>query len=491
MSALTRRLARLLLVGATVLALAGCGGEDGGDDSASVPDSAQLAPADASVFLAFDTDLEGEQWRQAETLLDRFPSGDKLLTSLREELADEDVSFERDVKPALGPEVGVVVFDIGSDDPAVVLYTQPRDQAKLEALLAKGDEEVVTRDVEGWTVAAETQAELDRFTQGRERGVLADEGDFKDAMGDLEEDAMLAVYVGGEGVRNAVKGQLGGQLAMPGLTEGLDRFRAFALAASAEAQGFRFDALVARDGGLELGEYAPVLDEEVPGKPLFFLSAANLDDPARQALDAARESIPSFASQLAQFERALGLSLEDDVIALLDGELALAVYPETGGPLPVAVDLLLAVDDEAKAERLMERLEALAELGDVGQGSATTIAGVDAHELRFTGEDFSIFWAVSDGKLAVASSPGAFEKLHADSGRLADDPAYGEALETAGVPDRVGAIVYSDIAASAPSLLELAGDDEEIQELRANLAALRWAIFYGSGDRFSGFVRIE
>ena len=57
------------------------------------------------------------------------------------ELEQDDVDFEQDVKPALGPELDIVVLDLGqgadAPDPEVVALLQPGDPAKLDALLEK------------------------------------------------------------------------------------------------------------------------------------------------------------------------------------------------------------------------------------------------------------------------------------------------------------------------------------------------------------------
>src|SRR5687767_3392321 len=100
MGTMPRRLA-LLLIAALALLLPGCGGSENTAASGAA-EVAAIVPADAPLLLAFETDPESEQWRQAEELLDRFPGKDRLLDELRRALAQEGISVEGDVLPALG-----------------------------------------------------------------------------------------------------------------------------------------------------------------------------------------------------------------------------------------------------------------------------------------------------------------------------------------------------------------------------------------------------
>ena len=197
-------------------------------------------------------------------------------------------------------------------------------------------------------------------------------------------------------------------------------------------------------------------------------------------------------------EDALQLSLEDDVIALLDGESALAVYPSSNGDLPVVVDYVLEVDDEQEARRLIERLGALLELSESGSVEQVTVAGLQATRMDFSEAGFSLYWAVFDGKLAVSTEgESGLGALRADTPRLADDAAYSAALDAAEAPDDVAALVYSDVETAVPFFLELAEEEgEEVDaKTRRNLEPLRSLVMYTGEDdaglRLSGFLAIE
>src|SRR5204862_6761321 len=105
---------RLRLLLASLLALvavtaAACGGGGGGGKSSgALPGGASVVPASAPVFISINSDFSSDQWSKATTLAKRFPGLPDLLANLEGQLKQENVSFERDVKPALGPEVDVV-----------------------------------------------------------------------------------------------------------------------------------------------------------------------------------------------------------------------------------------------------------------------------------------------------------------------------------------------------------------------------------------------
>ena len=482
------------LAAATVLGLTACGGDNSSPTAGgTAPETATLAPASSALFVSVDTDFDGAQWQQAQTLLEKFPARDKVIDQLETALADEQVDFERDVVPAVGPEVGLVGFDLTSDDPPVVLFTKSPDTAKLKTLLAKGDNPVVTREVDGWTVAAETAAELDRFDRERGAGALADASDFEDALASVDVDGALLAYVGGAGVQKAFDQGLREEGAPPGLSAKLGTLRSFVMSASAEENGVRFDQAVALGDDLGLDTYTPALDEELPAKPLFFLSAANLDTLVRKGLDLASTSVPNFSEQRAQVEKALGLSLEKDVLPLISGEVALALYGVASGDIPVTVDVLVAVDDEADARRLMERLGALLELGDSGTTTKLQIGGVQATELTFAGQDVSVFWLVDDGKLQLSTSRAGLEALQASSPRLADDAAYKDALDASGAPGEVIGLAYADLRTAVPFFVSLEGEDVDA-DTRANLEPLQSVVASVTQDgdvvRTSGFLGI-
>src|SRR5689334_1402197 len=105
---------------------AGCGGSS--STATSIPAGATVAPATAPVFVTIDTDSGSAQWKQADTLLSKFPAKPKLIDWINRELAKQGVNYEQDIKPALGDELDVVVLGLEEGSRDVVGMLQPKDK---------------------------------------------------------------------------------------------------------------------------------------------------------------------------------------------------------------------------------------------------------------------------------------------------------------------------------------------------------------------------
>ena len=126
-------------VTATVFALAGCGGSSGAGSGSSLGAGAAIAPADSVAFAAVDTDLSSSQWKAVDSLLAEVPGARRAAREAPAERRAEDrLSWANDIKPALGPELDVVVLPQGANGkPQLVGLTQPADASKFDALLRK------------------------------------------------------------------------------------------------------------------------------------------------------------------------------------------------------------------------------------------------------------------------------------------------------------------------------------------------------------------
>ena len=475
------------------IAVAGCGSSGGssGTGSGAIPETANFAPASSSYFVSVNTDVTSDQWHKASVLLKRFPSSDKLVAQLTQELQKQGVSYENDLKPTLGPEVGISGLGLNS---SFVLFTKSPKPDQLEALLKKGPNPAVTRQIDGWVVASDKAATLDLFNEARGNGALGSTSAFKDGISNVQTDGLALAYVPGKTIdAGALKAAQGQPLASGGITKALGKVQSLAASASAEDQGVRFDVTGSVDNAPSSTTFEPTLDQTMPAKPLLFLDVSGLGKALRQALDAYQQQNPSFAQQRAQVEKALGLTLDDDVFPVLDDESAVGVYgAPSGTALPVTIDVAVKAD-EAKATKLMERVGALLELGGSGKASTVDINGLHATELTFSGQDISVLWAVSDGKLLISTSRAGMATLHGSSGKLADDTAYTDALSAAAVPSKVSLLLYSDLQTAVPFFIQAGGGSVDT-ETQANLKPLRSVVASATqdGDSYilSGFVGI-
>jgi hypothetical protein len=553
----TAALPRLLLLLALLLVAfaAGCGGEDEAAESTpaetqpapagepgSAPEGAALVPASAVLMISLDGDFGSEQWLTVQELIGRFPGGQELVDSGLADLAEEGVDFEADVRPALGSEVDIAFLDLPLDtassvegclegaqsgdlgdlpaecapsEPAeakFVLLTKPADPAKLDALLAKvaaqSDEPPARRDVEGWVLLAPTDAIIDEALAGRAQGSLADAPGFAEAMEELPGDAVAKLYVNGapitamleqaitsdpQSAANPILGQLAG-------LGGLD-LQSVALSLLASADGVRLDGVARTGGATAPAPFRTTLHGVAPDGALAFVSFANIRAPIEQLLEAIGQSQPEVDAQLGQIETFLGISIEQDLLPLLEGEHALYVRP--GLPIPEVTLLLSPADPTAAVATLDKVVGAAGAIVAVQGGSETPFASkqtqigdVTARQLDFTGEvPVSVFYAAVGDNLVVTTSVAGIADLQT-GGRLADDPAFQHALEVGDVPAEASGLVFVDFPKVLNLLraLPLENVDEDGQKALDALGALGSLVFYATGEpgvsRVSGFLEI-
>ena len=471
----------IVLACALALVLAACGGSE--ESSATGGESAAaIAPGNATAYVAVDTDLDSDQWQQAQELLDRFPGRERLIGLIQEELGQEDLTWEEDLDPALGPETAVVV--LGGENDAVVL-TQPDDRAKLDALLAQLEEdgdETLAREIEDWTAIAETEAALDAFERGAEAGTLADDDTFQEAMGELPEDALVKAYAAGDELERAVTDATGETT--DSFTGG-GRLVSLSLALEAIDEGAKVSGTTRLEGGTQLEPYEPALLDRVPDDALVVFAFRDL----AQGLEQAR-SAEGVAPAIAQLEQALGVSV-DDLTALFAGESV--VYVRTGTPLP-EVTVLLDVEDAAAGMATLDRLAARVESL---LGATTGTADVDGVPAKYVDvQGIRVSYANLDGVLVVTSGVTGIRDAGEDGDKITDDERFTAAREAAGMGDTTNGLLYVDLKDSVPLIESLAalGDEQIPPEVSANLAPLESFFFYGEQEgevgRFGGILMI-
>jgi hypothetical protein len=490
------RFLHIVVLVAITLAVSGCGSDK---QAGTVPAGADFAPASSAVYISGVTDPSSSQWEKAETLLARFPGRDKLLASFRKDLQKEGLSWERDFKPALGDELSLVLLDFEDADHNYVFFTKPKDEAKFDKFIETGDDPQVHRKIDGWTVFADNKLSLDNFEQARSSGdSLSDKDEFRDAMGSLSEETTLRGYVSGESIYAALRKEA----AADPDTKTFERFsRSFgklesvSFSTAAEDDGVAVEAAYSNTKEYKLGSYKPELDDALPSGALFYLSFGNLEDVFNSVLTSADQSFPQFKAQRSRIEAALGFELKSDLFPLFSKEGAIAVY--RGDELTPNVLFVLRVPDEAKAQRVVDRLAALASLG--GETSRTIrVHGVEAKEITIAEAGISVLAAVSDGKAFVTNSKAALEQALGDTKKLADDAVYQEARDAAGAPDETASFVYANLEGGLPYAFRFAELDEPgsvTPEVRANTKPLRSAVLFAKQDgkrtSLSGFVTIK
>jgi Protein of unknown function (DUF3352) len=481
------RLAAAAPLAALALLAGGCGGSSSGGASGAAA-GATVVPASAAVYLSIDSDLGSDQWKKVDALSKKFPGRAKAL-DFEQQLAKQGLDFQKDVKPALGPEVDVAWLDFADGGKNFVLLTQPKDDAKFEALVAKANKsdptsKAYTEKVGDWEGLAESQATLDRLQSAQNGAKLADDSSFKDAVADLPGEALVKAYVNGGAVRQAVQQGLAPSVRQSGLFgKAIPNLGWLSASASAASNGVGFQAGV-KSSGINAKSYKSELVDRLPAGALADISFNNLASTLRRVLNQA-----GLRAQAAQLEQVLGIS-ESDLLKLLSNEGALAVYPGARGERYPSVELLLTVRDEAKARKLLGRLSALAPMTGA-KVKTVTIAGTAAHELVVNGQ-VSVDYGVFDGVLGVSNSRSALAGLRGGGVKLGSDPVFREARSAAKAPSSTTGFAYVNLPGVFKEVFEYIGADAE---LRANVAPLRSFFAYGArkGDvtHVNGFLEIK
>ena len=452
--------------------LAGCGGSSGaGSGSATIGGGASVAPADAVAFAAVDTNASSSQWQAVNSLLQKFPSHDALMTKLEQSFAQKTkLSWADDVKPALGPELDLVVLPAASNGkPELVGLVQPGDSAKLDALLQKlgasHGKTFVTAQVGGWTAVAGSQAALDAVSGATAH--LSDSNTYQDATAKLSGDALASVYANGTEAHQLL-GSLGKSLPSASSGAQVQWVSADVVAAS---DGLKVDGFVRTQGGAAPAQpYASALVSKIPSGAL-----AVADFNGTTAAAAAAKATAT--GPLASVGKTLG------------GETALYVSP--GDPIPSITLVTQPADPQAAVDALDKAIAGLGSAAGSGTGASS---GLDLGAIL---ANIHVYHAVVGSTLVASTSQQAISDFQGGGQKLADDGAFKDATSAASMPAETNGFVYVNLKDALPLVEGLAGlmGAKLPAGLDGNLAPLHSATAYAvtSGDEtsFTAFVEIH
>ena len=492
----TPRFLTAALLATLAVGLAGCGG-GAATTSASGESGSKLVRSDALAFVAIDSDLDSSQWQQLDELSKKFPGRSKALAQLKQGLAENGVDYEQDVKPALGPEVDIVlVSGPGVGQTSTVGLTKPKDAAKFKALIAKlnaHDQDPSAKPAvykaidDGWYAVSESQAQIDAALTDSGGAALSDNSTFKAALEKLPGEALVKAYVDGRQLNELIQAQ-SQKSASPfdPSTLGLDKLEFVAASTSAESDGIRARGVTsgADVGG---GEFSSKLLDGVPGDALAFLNfrGAGTTDQLKKL-----EANPTVVQALAQIQAVLGVSL-DDILALLHNEVALYVRPGAGIP---EVTLALETKDQAAALSTLDRLAArlAATTGSQVQPGKQGDHGIKTVDLG----QIAIHYGGLGDKVVITTGVNGIADYGSGS-KLTDSADFKQAKSAAEMPDSTGGFFYLDLKNSIPLLEGLAGlagqtpPAEVTENVRPLRSFLAWMEGSGSTRTFDAFLEIK
>jgi hypothetical protein len=489
---------RVFLIGllaALAVATSGCGG--GGTSGVSSESGASIVTGNALAFVSVDSDLDSSQWSKIDDLSRKFPGRDKAFAELKKKLAGQNVEWDRDIDPALGPEVDFVVARGPTlEKTAAAFLTRPDDPDKFKQLVKKidstdgpGSTPTAVREVNGWYLAAENEAAIDRVLKGS-GDALTDNGTFTDALGKLPDDALAKAYLNGPQLADLARGAAKeGSSTFDPDTIGLDKIDFYAASLAAEDAGIRLKGAVTGSGVSSFGggDYTSRLLGGVPADALAFLT---LDGGGLTERLRALQSNQMFAQALRQLESTTGASF-DSLLDLFAHEVGFYMRPGAGIP---EVSLVL---DSADRDKALATLDRLAARVAVLFGARVSSGRQDGHEVKTI--DFgqvAVHYAALDDKLLITSGVTGIADYGSGS-KLTDSADFKEAKAAARLPDSNGGFLYLDLKTAIPLIESFAGlAGEPLPEaVTGNLRPLRSLVTWiaGSGDTrtFDAFLEIK
>jgi hypothetical protein len=452
--------------------------------AAVTDEAAGLAPRNTAVYVnVYLQPSTGQQMNLGE-LIGRLPGfaddaslDEKVDQVVQNLLSDTGIDYREQVKPWLGNQVAVAGWT--ADDavePVGVVIAEVKDRAAAEASLADFASEASAGGftaetyagvelqvgdgaayafVEEMVVMSDSAAPIQAAIDSAGGESLAGRDDFQATMADLPEDHLASVFV-----------DLAALAESTGAADQLAAVSTAGAALVAEPEGLRLSGSAPFDSGqaapssaanFALGSEPSSLVDWMPESTVAELVIFGL----RQTLEDAETAIGSTPEgeeltssldtlrALAAF--GLGVDLDDDILPLLDREVAVAVAGLGEDGLPSGQLLLRPDDAEAAADALGRLADGLAGTlnADV---SSETIDGTEIVTLVIpdVGE---VAYALADGIVILGMGRDdvtAALEAHADGTTLGASDAYRRTFEVAG--ERAGNEAFVDVGAAVALL---------------------------------------
>jgi hypothetical protein len=451
---------------------AGCGGtSDPGAGGASI------VPASATAFIELNTDLDSSQWQTVDELASRFPDKEKAVKALRDGIRKEGVDWEREVKPALGPEVDFVWLDFENDGQNFVVLVQPDDESKFKELLKKdteAGEDFVAEEVAGWQVLAQSPGLIERFRRasGSDQA-LADKRAFVDAMDSYPEETLFRAFVDGKPIMDLVR-----RYAQPNERKMFAKFGSLDWIASdlhVTSEGVRFDANVhgtagpALKGAMATRPFGPSLTREVPANALVFATFHG----AKGMLTGLKNN-PLFneVPELRRYSDVL-----QGVESLLQGENAFYVRPGSGKipEVTLVTEPAAGTNGVKTLDRILARYRSQLDLPS--QPRPSRIAGGPARTIDFG--LFKVHYANVGKRFVITDLPAGIAALKGNPPSLAQSDEYEGAVDASEMPGKTQGFFYVNVRGGVKYAERLAGSPLP-GEIKRNLRPLRSVVEYAS-----------
>jgi Protein of unknown function (DUF3352) len=471
------------LAGALALVGGGCGGTETAGSGAG-----GIVPAGVPAFASVDTDPGSSQWQAVDELASKFPDKQKAVDAIRKELRKEGFEWEKDVKPALGPEVDLVWLDFAGGGENIVALLQPKDADSFARVVEKGNakaktpsDKAVYETYKGWTLMSDKQSLLDRFETMVDRATETLDQDpvFARALRSMPDDALVKAYVDGPKVMAELNRQVApDQKRFVRQLGSLDWATA---SVAASSDGLAVDTTVHGTLGKRFGKgantpaYDAKLPDVAPKDTLLYLTFHGTKN-----LLGGLQNTPALSSpELAPVMDVLG-----DIGTLFQGENALYVRPSSGSipEVTLITEPKRGVSGRATLDRVIRRYAP-----DLGvQPRSGRVAGVPTSIL--SNGDLNIAYADVGGKLVVTDNRAAIANVQSPGKPLTSSDTYEDAVKTSKMPSKTHGFLYVDVRAGTGLVEKLSGTKLPA-EVSRNLKPLRSAVEYAVSRQHQLSVR--
>lgn len=485
-----------LLACLAVTALVACGGDD--EETGALGSALTYVPKDTPFAVAIDTNLDGDQYKAVDSILGKFPlDAPTVKELLREQLTGDGsrVDFEQDVEPILGNPFVVGAADVtsfldSSETQDFVAAMKAKDKSALDDLIEKTDPREVgevagaTKYEDGGSafaikddmiVFAGSSERLDQALERADGGDHLDEASFDAALEDLPEDAAARAYAD---LQLLIGSDPGGEQARN--DKWIDALRTLGLTASAREDQVELQLRVRTDpDGLDDEDLPIAAGNEAP--PVLSRDGevgVGIRDPAqivRFAEAAAQAISPSGFRDYAQAKQTLDarldISIDDDLVGQLTGDLAASVAPDRGFGVRAEVERPEAL--KRTLAKLADVLPSFAEGAGFGEVTIEKPAGGEGLYRLTQADGDDIAFGVIDDVLVVSDDPGEAEELAAEQPQAVDGAegalvmrSDGEQLANAVIEEFGPALGLSGFNALGAQLFT-----DRLGELRGSLSA--------------------
>jgi hypothetical protein len=492
----SRRISAVLLacVAAPAGILAGCAGSSSGGSVDVGP--AAAVPANTPIYLDATVRPTGSTEQNARQALGKILNTDdpgaKIVDLINKNVSHvkpgETFTYQQDIAPWLGQKVGLFADSLGEGSKPTILLESTNDSAAMASErkdsrdLGPGgsykgheyDKEsngLVFGTAGGFAIYGPL-AGFQQAVDAMDGGSLGDDGDFKDAIGDLPDDRLGTLYTVPKTLIDALGNQVDAQSkAAIEKSAGDSLNEPVAGALTATANSFELEATGGSEG-LDTPESSLIAD--VPSRSWLALGIGDLGDSLKRSLDQLKDQIPNFDTVRQQIEQTTGSSLDQLTAALGDA----VVYVQGTKRSTLTGALVVQSKDTALTGRLLNQLQGFLRLG--GQIKPLQLSGGGTgFQMSDPSIPKPIEIARQGDKIVIGYGPGSAEASLTPAQTLSDSPTFTTAHDQI---SSLGTDLFVDLQ-SIFSLPESSGakSDPDYRQAKRYLNALSYVVT-GSGS---------